>query len=291
MRALPLFLLLACAPEEDSWQASPPSQSLDLSITPVVPGQQATWTVDGLNPGEQVFLLRGIDTTFGAAGCPAFLGGLCVDLVPPVRVVTTLTANNNGVARYSARVPAGLTVGDLAGFQAVAIRGPGGADSTKSGPELVRADPPFTLFSPDVQPNPSPTCDIILPSSYWCGSDNPEIRWTGVPANTISLAFLYTDQTLNAPQWAVYNMPPTLAAIAPGSSGGGFFFPPRATEISPLGGPWYGACSSGANTYEWKIVALDRRFNSPGGTFQSEFAALETFVARHSIAEATLCQE
>jgi phosphatidylethanolamine-binding protein (PEBP) family uncharacterized protein len=286
--------LLACAPVEDlpTDASAPPSQSLDLYVSPVVPGQTVTMSVEGLNPGETVRILKGIDTTFSAGGCPVFLGGLCVDLVPPIDVLATLTANGNGVASLSATVPAGVPVATLAGLQAVARRGAGGADSTKSPPVLVRADPPMTLSSPDVQPNPDPSCDVVLPQQFWCSADNPEIRWSGVPANTVSLMFLYSDTTLGGfGHWAVYDIPPTMTALAPGSSGGGPFFPPMAEEISLSGGPWFGSCSMGANTYEWRLVALDRRAPALSGGFQNRFSQLSQFANTHGIAEVTLCQQ
>lgn len=287
-----LLALLGCAVEvEPEAVAPPPTQTLDLAISPVVPGSDVVFTIDGLQPNESVYLLMGIDTTFGAGGCPGFVGGLCVDLVPPVRSLVVLTADGAGVATHTVRAPVGLPVGEIAGFQAVARRGPGGADSTKSPPVLVRSEPPMELSSPDVLPNSDPACDIVLPSQYWCGNDNPEIRWTGVPANTVSLAFLYKDVLIDFPHWAVYDIPPTAAAIAPGSSGGGFFFPPGATEISAIGGPWFGSCSQGQNTYEWRLVALDDRRPSLSGNFNNRFRQLESWVAQHAIAEVALCQE
>jgi hypothetical protein len=101
-----------------------------LDVDPLVPGQAATFALTGAQPGETVFFL----SSFGGVGlgpCVPSLGGLCIDLLPPVRRFRSLVTNANGAASFSIDVSPGvppLTVG----FQAIVPRGPLGADSVKT---------------------------------------------------------------------------------------------------------------------------------------------------------------
>lgn len=102
---------------------------LSLVAPDLVRGQPATLTVSGAAPGESVsFLASG--TGVGMGPCPPLLGGLCLDLLSP-RLVGSDAADAGGVAELTLNVPGGLAI-NTAWFQAVIVRGPGGADSVKT---------------------------------------------------------------------------------------------------------------------------------------------------------------
>ena len=76
---LSLVLLLACAPQPSPADHAPPPAPLTLEVGPIRPGRVASWTVRGLNPGEDVYIGRGPGlSTHGP--CLAAAGGL---RVPP----------------------------------------------------------------------------------------------------------------------------------------------------------------------------------------------------------------
>lgn len=289
MRWFAVGLMMACG-TVDGVEAPPPTQSLTLSATPYVPGQRVTWTVDGLLPGEQVTLLRGIDTTFDAGGCPGVLGGLCLDVVPPLAVVDRAMADASGVARITRRLPAGLPVGDGIGVQAIARRGPGGADSTKSQPVYARFENAMTLTSPNATPSVDPACDLDLPVAFACSGGNPELRWTDVPRAAVSLLFLADDLATGAPTYALWNVPATASGVPAGVSGtGGWLFPFGIAEDSSTGGPWVGPCPSGSAT-RWRLVALDALPRTvPGATFEDRFDALEAYARVRGISSVSQC--
>ena len=112
-----LLLLTACAgplvsdvPVErvvaEPAEAAPPG-SLGLTARGVVPGGLATLTVDGATPGELVYFAGNV-AGFGAGPCPGVLGGLCMDLAPPVKLLGSATASPDGVATLYWRVPPSL---------------------------------------------------------------------------------------------------------------------------------------------------------------------------------------
>jgi hypothetical protein len=107
------------------------TQALTLTQTPLVRGQEATWTVARATPGEAVRIYRSRTGT-GDGPCPPQLGGLCLDLLPPVRVLGNAIANANGVATFTMTIPQSTPVGTPFHTQAVIRRGPDGADSVKS---------------------------------------------------------------------------------------------------------------------------------------------------------------
>lgn len=79
------------------------------------------------NPVHFAFSLRGV----GDGPCPTALGGLCLDILAPVRKIGTAVADVNGLAVLTATVPP-ATTGMVLHFQALEARGPGGASSVAS---------------------------------------------------------------------------------------------------------------------------------------------------------------
>jgi Raf kinase inhibitor-like YbhB/YbcL family protein len=123
---------------------------------------------------------------------------------------------------------------------------------------------------------------------------SPPLAWTGMPANTRSLALIVDDPDApdpKAPQrvwvhWVLYNIPPTTASIAEAASGQAI--PSGAAEgtndwtRSGYGGP----CPPiGRHRYFFKLYALDDvlRIDKPPNK-----AALETAMKGHVLAQAEL---
>ena len=84
-----------------------------------------------VRPGESVRIYRSATGT-GAGPCLPQLGGLCLDLLPPLRVLGDAVANAGGVATVTLSIPPAMPVGTPFHTQAVVRRGAGGADSVKS---------------------------------------------------------------------------------------------------------------------------------------------------------------
>jgi hypothetical protein len=63
-------------------------------------------------------------------------GGLCLEVANPVFRIAAVNANAQGVALLTITLPATVPQGAQVAFQAVALRGVGGADSTSSNPVL-----------------------------------------------------------------------------------------------------------------------------------------------------------
>lgn len=110
----------------------PPPGPIELVVpAEVALGGTVDLIVRGAEPGESVrFALAG---ETGVGPCPVKLGGLCLDLVAPLRPVATVVADAYGVA--VAKWPASRV--DTACFQAVVRRGPLGADSVASAAACV----------------------------------------------------------------------------------------------------------------------------------------------------------
>jgi len=108
----------------------PSGFDLSFSQTSLVRGEPATFVVTGAEPGSRVFFFftkQGV----GAGPCDPFFGGLCFDLLPPIRRFARATADETGVATRTKTVPGGAP---LVTFhtQAVDRRGDDGEDSVKS---------------------------------------------------------------------------------------------------------------------------------------------------------------
>ncbi|MBC8404842.1 MAG: hypothetical protein H8E15_06430 [Planctomycetes bacterium] len=108
-----------------------PELSLDLSH-PLVRGGQSDLIITSANPGEAVhfaFSLAG--AKFESGPCLPALGGLCLDLMAPIRILGRATADANGKATLPIGIPLNAPLLEVS-FQAAAVRGIGGVDSVKS---------------------------------------------------------------------------------------------------------------------------------------------------------------
>ncbi len=110
---------------------------LDLTVSQLLPGQQARFTVTGLLPGQQVSVLY---STTGEGPGPCNPGGVCADILGPVTVAATATANRDGWASTTVRVPNGVRIGTRVWFQAAVFLGAGGAQSITSDVEAAVVD-------------------------------------------------------------------------------------------------------------------------------------------------------
>jgi hypothetical protein len=105
-----------------------PGPALTVSPPSLTAGAPTPVTVIGAEPGESVYLVFGLVDAPGA--CPPVLGGLCFGL-EDARRVGAATADPGGTATFWIEPPAGAA-GRTVGLQALAARGPGGADSVAS---------------------------------------------------------------------------------------------------------------------------------------------------------------
>ena len=102
----------------------------DLSVSALQRGQPAWARVDGAAAGETVWFLYGLAGT-GLGPCVPELGGLCLDLLSPVRILAAAPADGAGTASAGFTVPANAPLLAVS-WQAVVVRGPGGVDALKT---------------------------------------------------------------------------------------------------------------------------------------------------------------
>lgn len=105
--------------------------TLDLLEAPQV-GQAATLQVFGAAPGETVWFVAS-RAGEGDGPCPDILGGSCLDILAPIRVLGQQSASGAGMAELTITPPPGLALATIS-LQAVALRGPGAIDTVVSNP-------------------------------------------------------------------------------------------------------------------------------------------------------------
>lgn len=108
--------------------AAPPALNLTAGV--LIRGLTSDLTVQAAGSGETVHYLYSLQGT-GSGPCPPPLGGLCLDLLDPVRVAGSAAADASGKAVLRVTVPATAPLVDVH-LQAVAPRGAGGSSSVKS---------------------------------------------------------------------------------------------------------------------------------------------------------------
>lgn len=114
------------------------SQKLELGLRNIVAGSTAELQVLDAAPGEAVTFLASFAGT-GDGPCPPRLGGLCLDLLAPIRVLGTASADTAGFAQLTVSIPSGAAGRTLAA-QAVTRRGAAGALSISSNVALAVID-------------------------------------------------------------------------------------------------------------------------------------------------------
>ena len=126
-----------------------------------------------------------------------------------------------------------------------------------------------------------------VPSKYTCDGDdvNPELHFSDVPEETVSLAIVIDDPESpsgNWLHWAVWNIDPHLRVIAEDSLPKGAI--EGETDFSEIG--YGGPCPSyGEHEYRFMVFALDRVIDLPRGTQRH---VLERALEGHILASATM---
>lgn len=103
-----------------------------LAQTALRRGMITEFVTTGAAVGERVYFLYST-VGIGNGPCPPALGGLCLDLLSPIRLGDAV-GDANGIARLDVTVPANAPLGLTVFTQSVIRRGPGGQDSAKSIP-------------------------------------------------------------------------------------------------------------------------------------------------------------
>ena len=93
-------------------EVKPPPGSLDLFSSALVPGALFTLTTSDAAPGDKIYFL-GTAAGFGAGPCPPMLGGICLDVTPPLRLVGTATADPSGEGSLYLPIPATFPLSTL----------------------------------------------------------------------------------------------------------------------------------------------------------------------------------
>ena len=130
-----------------------------------------------------------------------------------------------------------------------------------------------------------------IPETYTCQGDDraPALNWTGVPAETKSLAVIVDDP--DAPggtwtHWVLYDLPPTTAGLPEGTTAASL--PPGTREgkndwkRTGYGGP---CPPSGRHRYFYKVFALDSVLPD---LHEPSRQALERAMVGHVLAHAEL---
>jgi hypothetical protein len=194
MRLFPLLLIAACATDDLMLPegALPPPASVVLTAPgQLFIGETNTFTVTGnLGQQEPVYLAASV-AGLGDGPCPPVLGGSCLAILSP-RVV------GNGVfdgpdAEIDITIPGSFTPGTAIHFQAVVIRGVGGAATVLSetvslaaeayipgctDPASLNYDPIATFDDGScIDPSTNPTGTVLIPSSDFVDPAPPS-GWT-----------------------------------------------------------------------------------------------------------------
>ncbi len=197
------LVLAACnAHVDDSWDApanallaeqplgvdvAPPPgpgvSPLTLDTTAVIPGEITTLTVTGALPSETVHFaltLQGV----GAGPCPPPLGGLCLDLLPPVKQLPSQTADAYGNLLFDLNVPANAPEGAEVSFQALVNRG---IDSIKSPP--VSRDVQSAIWSNDNIVLDGDIPEWVAEEMFDTTSGPPAANWVTWDSSNLYVAF------------------------------------------------------------------------------------------------------
>lgn len=114
----------------DVFVRSAGSWSPQLLVDPLQRGQPGTALLCNALPGEAVWFAHTLQG-LGAGPCLTGLGGLCIDLLPPVVNLGMQVTDAMGSAAFTATVPVNAPLGPI-WLQVVIRRGAAGVDSVKS---------------------------------------------------------------------------------------------------------------------------------------------------------------
>lgn len=151
----------------------------------------------------------------------------------------------------------------------------------------------LTVTSPAFRDN------SYIPKKYACGSEDvsPELKWSGLPEGTGSVAVIMDDP--DAPpgtwvHWILFNIPPSLKGlkeniarkdVLPDGSRHGRVWGVNEDDFSRIG--YYGPCPPPGkpHRYFFKVYALDKLLDLPAGTAK---AGLLKAMEGHILAQAEL---
>lgn len=102
-----------------------------LTQDPLIRGQSSTMTVTGVDPYENVFFAYTLSGVAPDGFCTPLLGGMCMDLVAPVHLVGSSTADGSGTAWITRLIPGNVPLITV-WTQAVIQRGISHVNSVKS---------------------------------------------------------------------------------------------------------------------------------------------------------------
>ena len=173
MRTIPLILVtIACsegavpALADPAPRGAPEAAGAQLTVSTLVPGRSATFTVAGIHPQEIVRLALG--TGLGNGPCVGAAQALCLDITAPMPLAE-IEADNFGVATLIMDLPPTLTIGSTAHIQAVVIRGASGAaweasnvvsQTVQTASLVVDQMGPGDLTITEVMQNPAAVSDV-----------------------------------------------------------------------------------------------------------------------------------
>jgi hypothetical protein len=140
-------------------EASPPPP-LMLDVSALIPGEAWQLTASGVNPGDQVWFIRG-----GAAGdgpCPARLP-VCLGVLSPT-VMGVAVADAGGVAQLDGSVPGWVTPGGALALQAASPQ-TGVVSPVMTQP--ITTEPPRADFAlVDVSADSPRSGELVSPRDY-----------------------------------------------------------------------------------------------------------------------------
>jgi len=96
-----------------------------LSVTSIIPGDDVTFTVTGLNADELVYIAR-TSNGLGSGPCFGSADGLCLDVLGPIGLQASAYADGFGTAMVTQTIPSTVPIGADLWFQAVVPRGGSG---------------------------------------------------------------------------------------------------------------------------------------------------------------------
>jgi hypothetical protein len=120
-----LLLAAGCAPEAASPSVAmigqaPLPQSMNLTVSPLIPGSQATFQITGAAPNAELLVLRSVGGQVGQGACPPVLGGYCLDITGrPTLFPYYYQADALGQVAFSITLPGRVSLGTEVAFQAL----------------------------------------------------------------------------------------------------------------------------------------------------------------------------
>jgi Raf kinase inhibitor-like YbhB/YbcL family protein len=126
-----------------------------------------------------------------------------------------------------------------------------------------------------------------IPRLYTCDDRNvsPPLAWTGMPANTVSLALIMDDPDAPAGiwvHWVLFNLPASTPGLAQGNGGGGI---EGSNDFNKIG--YGGPCPPRGSNHRYfiKVYALDTLLNLNSGVTKAQ---VESAMQGHILAQGQL---